>query len=236
MPNYTKAQISGDAGQYLVAYTVTRILGWPCRLLGIDIGLDAEIEIIDDEGRSDGDIIKLQIKSKDFLKHGDNHIYIEEEHLKYWKNFSAPIIVCCVDHSTRKIYWQPIVQSEPYLCDGASRRLTFNTVTSREIDFGSKKTLKGMVTPPHLKDFSLHLQFLKAFCIKWEVYNGVSTDTFDEINTDISAAEKHRTFLEGAMKVFPFRFSSADEDTIRKSFEMRNRLEVMMRLERNGNL
>lgn len=50
MAKYTAKNISGDAGAYLIAYTATHRLGWPCRILGIDIGVDAELEVLDQLG------------------------------------------------------------------------------------------------------------------------------------------------------------------------------------------
>jgi hypothetical protein len=45
---YPKRSRNGDAGELLVAFTTNRVFGWPCRLLDIDIGVDAELEIMED--------------------------------------------------------------------------------------------------------------------------------------------------------------------------------------------
>ncbi|MCI5162057.1 MAG: hypothetical protein D3917_08545 [Candidatus Electrothrix sp. AX5] len=53
---YTKKKAIGDAGEYFFAYTVATILGWPCRLLDIDIGIDAQVEILDGDQNSTGSV------------------------------------------------------------------------------------------------------------------------------------------------------------------------------------
>jgi hypothetical protein len=63
MPKYTSKNISGDAGEYLAAYMVTHKLGWPFRLLGVDIGVDGEMEVLNENGESNGDVIKVQVKA-----------------------------------------------------------------------------------------------------------------------------------------------------------------------------
>ncbi|MGQ5675295.1 DUF4365 domain-containing protein, partial [Lacticaseibacillus paracasei] len=69
---YPKKSVNGDAGEYLVAYTITKLFGWPCRLFGVDIGVDAELEILDDEARSTGDVIKIQVKAFDRISSSES--------------------------------------------------------------------------------------------------------------------------------------------------------------------
>jgi len=50
---YTKSAANGHAGEFFFAYKVARVLGWPCRLFDIDIGIDAQVEVLDHERASE---------------------------------------------------------------------------------------------------------------------------------------------------------------------------------------
>lgn len=65
---YAKENRNGDIGEYYFAYWITQTFGWPCRLLDIDIGLDAQIEICDESDKALGQFIAVQIKSTDTKK------------------------------------------------------------------------------------------------------------------------------------------------------------------------
>ena len=59
---YIKKSLVGDMGEHFFIYKIMEMFRWPCRLYGIDLGIDAEIEILDNENRTTGRIIKVQIK------------------------------------------------------------------------------------------------------------------------------------------------------------------------------
>lgn len=219
MMKYSLRRISGDAGEFLVAYTVTRKLGWPCRLMGIDIGIDAEIEVLDDSRVSHGDVIKVQIKSLAKLGREDKYIYVSDNHIQYWKNFSAPIIVCCVDHSTGAVYWQSIYQSEPYSGKGRTRRLTFNAKKSQKLDSSSKESFRDLVSPPEAKNFTAELDILRTYIIEWRGITGINggPGTGGYLNEQESKAYKIRDLtnkLREASTLYPYRFSPADKKDI----------------------
>jgi hypothetical protein len=127
---YSLRSLNGDIGEYLVAFRISKLIGWPCRLMAIDLGIDAEVEIVNENGEATGDIIKLQVKSSSDLK-SDNKfsIHTTEEHTNYWKRFSAPVIICGVDLKKEKIYWKQITALSDYTTDGDSHRVDFNTET-----------------------------------------------------------------------------------------------------------
>lgn len=120
---YTHTQIIGDAGEHLVASKVIKLLGFPCRLLSIDIGIDAEIEITDDNFRSTGEFIKAQIKTtiSDKL-----YWYIEKEHIEYWNKINLPVIIFLVHINTEKIYWHIIDEIDKYEKLDSGYKVQFN--------------------------------------------------------------------------------------------------------------
>jgi hypothetical protein len=102
---YNEDNATGDAGEYLFAYTVSNVLGWPCRLLDIDIGIDAQIEILDDDRNSMGQFIAVQVKStRDKEKFCTT---VEEKHIKYWSELEVPVLIVFVNLSKKKVYARP---------------------------------------------------------------------------------------------------------------------------------
>ena len=57
---YSKTNIIGDAGEHLLVARIIKLFGYPCRLNSIDIGIDAEIELIDTNYKSTGKFINRQ--------------------------------------------------------------------------------------------------------------------------------------------------------------------------------
>lgn len=148
---YAKKSINGDAGEYLVAHKITRLLEWPCRLYGVDLGVDAETEVMDETGHSTGDIIKIQIKSFESITSTDAAaVYVDDRHIEYWKRFCLPVILCCVDLSKEKIYWKQITATEAYTSGGVSKKVSF-CLTHDVLDTNSKAVLRQLVTPEKSK-------------------------------------------------------------------------------------
>jgi hypothetical protein len=102
---YTTNNATGDAGQYLVGAVVSSELEWAYRNQPIaDIGIDGEIEVIDNE-ESTGDIVKVQIKStkEDEVPFSTS---IPRNDYEYWKLLSVPVIVCRAVLPEREVYWK----------------------------------------------------------------------------------------------------------------------------------
>ncbi|WP_063654441.1 DUF4365 domain-containing protein [Aliivibrio fischeri] len=103
---YTEDKATGDAGEYLFAYTVANILEWPCRLLDIDIGIDAQIEVLDDSRQSMGQFIAVQIKAtRDINK---KSISVEKKHIDYWSSLDTPVLLVLVNLGTNETFARPL--------------------------------------------------------------------------------------------------------------------------------
>lgn len=149
---YQKRSTNGDAGEYFLAYKMTRILGWPCRLYGVDLGVDAELEIMDSNNESTGDIIKIQIKAIEEVKTAESvSIYVDDRHINYWKRFCLPVIVCCVDLKNEKVYWKQITSTEAYATKGESKKVSFCLVHDL-LEKSSVNKLKDLACPNDSKN------------------------------------------------------------------------------------
>jgi|GEM_PF-5897772 arsenate reductase-like glutaredoxin family protein len=126
---YSDNNIIGDSGEHLVASRIIKLFGFPCRLTNIDIGIDAEIEIIDKNSNSTGQFIKCQIKS---TRNKKFNWYIDKIHIEYWNKLKIPVIIFLVHIKTDKIYWHIIEEANNYV----------ETKSKYKIDFDSKHILK----------------------------------------------------------------------------------------------
>lgn len=149
---YEKRTANGDAGEYFAAYTITRLLGWPCRLYGVDLGVDGEVEIMDDDRKSVGDIIKLQIKAFDDEESKSTvSIYVEDRHILYWRKYCLPVVLCAVDLHRESVYWKQITATEAYKSSGESGKVDFSTTTDL-LTASCKSVWSQLVAPSESKN------------------------------------------------------------------------------------
>jgi ribA/ribD-fused uncharacterized protein len=109
-PKSTDADITANAGVNLVGLKTTNALRYIFRPKPIsDIGIDGEIEIRR-QGKSHGRIIAVQIKAgPSYLRERtrDGFVYRGSiAHLRYWLNYSIPVIIILCDLEGSRCYWQ----------------------------------------------------------------------------------------------------------------------------------
>jgi len=151
MQEYPKRTKNGDAGEYFSAYKFTKLFGWPYRMLDVDMGVDAEIEIMDDDGKSTSNLVKLQIKTFESITSEESkNIYVSQSHIDYWKKFCVPIVVICVDLKNEKIYWRPVVATESYESGGLSNVISID-LSKDELTSASKSYFASLATPEESK-------------------------------------------------------------------------------------
>lgn len=76
-----------------------------------DVGIDGQIEYVDEDGNTTGHVIAVQVKSgKSFIHEKDGHIifYPEHKHLQYWENYALPVILLIYDPENNIAYWKDI--------------------------------------------------------------------------------------------------------------------------------
>jgi hypothetical protein len=118
---YTLGTANGDAGEFFAAYKVAKQLGWPCRtFFDIDIGVDAQVEILSEDRESTGRFVALQVKATSTEE--TNCRYISSRQLKYWRSLEIPVFVVLVDLQTEKMYLHLIDASREYEETSKGRR------------------------------------------------------------------------------------------------------------------
>lgn len=102
---YTILKSLGDAGEYLVGHLIAFNHKCIYRISPVDIGIDGEIEIIENE-ISTGQLIKVQVKATDNADFpGPQTLYsIEKAHMDYWNKLSIPVLLCRVFLKSQKVY------------------------------------------------------------------------------------------------------------------------------------
>jgi hypothetical protein len=131
-------------GEHFFAYKIMNLFGWPCRLFGIDLGIDAEIEILDEDNRSTGKIIKVQIKSTNCTNEAGNlYLYVDKRHLKYWNKFTMPLIICLIDLNHNVIYWKQITKTMSAKSQHKKVKISFKH--NDIIKLGSKSELISLI-------------------------------------------------------------------------------------------
>lgn len=106
MPKYTEDMAKGDWGEYFLAYNIVKNFGWPCRTLDIDIGIDAQIEVIDNEFNTTGRFIGVQVKTGGQFK-------ISAAHIAYWRSCDFPIIIVHINPQTEEMHYRHVDNASP---------------------------------------------------------------------------------------------------------------------------
>lgn len=214
---YNKRSINGDAGEYLLAYKMIKILGWPCRLYGIDLGVDAEIEIMDENSHSTGNLIKIQVKAVQKIQHNDSvSIYVDDRHIEYWRTFCLPVIVCCIDLETENVYWKQITCTEAYRSNGTSRKVTFD-LKSDLLTENSLAELSKLISPDNTEEINGTIQ--EIFSIATNLPKAPYTISPDHQSIDYyrSLARKvlDKTFhVESLVNNIPWRLSVMEHNNL----------------------
>lgn len=109
MPKYKKNSVTGDVGEYYFSYWITRYFEFPCRLQPIDLGIDAIIELANNE-EVKGELISVQIKTtnldncseKEKIQAKNLKKRFDVSHLQYWSESQLPMIFAFIMYSSDK--------------------------------------------------------------------------------------------------------------------------------------
>jgi hypothetical protein len=102
------------AGEYVVGAVVVRRLRWPYRIQPIaDLGIDGEIEVLNDQGESTGRLVKVQSKAVwDVSSTGvPAAMYVEQRHYDYWRTLALPVVVMRPVVRSTRVFWKPAVSA-----------------------------------------------------------------------------------------------------------------------------
>lgn len=110
-PTYSQAARTGDKGVRIVENIVIDKLKWIFKEQEAqkDLGIDAHIELLGDDGAALGRLIAAQIKcGKSFFKNraDDGFVFYGHiKHLNYFLNYSLPVILILCDPDTSNSWW-----------------------------------------------------------------------------------------------------------------------------------
>jgi len=157
---YPKIAATGHAGEFFFAYQIARILGWPCRLFDIDIGIDAQVEILDAKRVSTGKFVAFQIKTTSL--EGVDGRYVGPDQLAYWKELGHPVFLVLVDLESESMYLHRIDPRRKY---PTTKSGFFRIDFDRQQDlFGpdSAKALVAAVSEAQRRAVEVHLKPVRA--------------------------------------------------------------------------
>ncbi|MFI5527115.1 DUF4365 domain-containing protein [Kitasatospora sp. NPDC051853] len=102
-------------GASSIALLATRELNWLCREQPIsDIGVDAHLEVVTEDGYATGRLLAVQIKSGSsfFSRPADGGWWFacDDEHVTYWLNHSLPVVVMLYEPASQTAYWQHVAE------------------------------------------------------------------------------------------------------------------------------
>lgn len=139
---YPLRTATGDAGEFFVAYKIARDLGWPCRLFDIDIGIDAQVELLTDDGASTGRFVALQIKATS--KEEVNCRYVSARQLKYWRSLELPVFLVLVDLKKEELFLHLIKSKKKHYTrtKAGDYKITFDLANDA---FGSPSKVKAIL-------------------------------------------------------------------------------------------
>lgn len=110
--NYPQTAATGHAGEFFFAYQIAKVLGWPCRVFDIDIGVDAQVEILDAKRESTGKFVAFQIKTT--AGEGVERWYVRSRQLAYWQGLEQPVYLVLVDLTEESMYLHCIDRRKKY--------------------------------------------------------------------------------------------------------------------------
>lgn len=116
LPQVPLTQYQERIGINIVAEKLARMnLVWR-ETPSTDVGVDGQIEFVNETGEATGQIVAVQVKSgPSYLREGANNswaFYPSEAHRRYWEQFPVPVLLFLCDPETRCVFW---VDARQYL-------------------------------------------------------------------------------------------------------------------------
>lgn len=154
-PEYSESAEMGERGRWIVEGTLRDSLGWLFReIQKTDLGIDGFVEILDEERKSHGRLLALQLKTGPcyFREPNDEGFLFrgKRKHLKYWLGFSLPVVVVLCDPDSQTCYWQHVSTDN---VTQTERGWTITIPRSNTLTAHQKSALFRLTEPPQPVDF-----------------------------------------------------------------------------------
>lgn len=180
-PKITHADSQGRIGIDTLAVNLTRMgLIWR-ETSRADVGIDGQIEYVDNQGRATAKIVAAQVKSGEsyFADPFEDgwRIYPEKKHLFYWERFPMPVLLILHSPNRNELFWSDarqqlragagriaiIVPNKNILTPSARDRLFINTgVNNIPFIEDIQSLLKTMATTKS-QNAGFYLSYLELF-------------------------------------------------------------------------
>lgn len=110
-PTYSAAARSGDRGVEVVSRVINETFGWLFRRnhQEHDFGIDAQVDVVLDDGAVTGQMLALQIKhGSSFFNEKNQWGYVfrgEQKHFNYLANYPTPVLIVLSHPASDDCYW-----------------------------------------------------------------------------------------------------------------------------------
>lgn len=141
----TESEVTGQRGVHRFADRILGLFRWYVREeLTFDRGVDAHVEIVNDDGPT-GRLIAAQVKTgRSYLTERTSEGFVfrpRVRHVRYWRGHSLPVIVVLVDLEADACYWQAVNDATLLATDTGWRIIV---PFSQVIDAGSEALLRKL--------------------------------------------------------------------------------------------
>lgn len=149
-PTYSKAAQKGDRGVDLVSRVFNEEFDWLFKRnhQEHDFGIDAQVDIVLEDGTVTGQMLALQIKyGKSFFEEKNQWGYVfrgESKHFNYLSNYPAPVLISICHPDTKDIYWV-VFDAETTSRAGENWKITIPFENKLS---GAKQRISALLPPP----------------------------------------------------------------------------------------
>ncbi len=149
-PKYSKAAQKGDKGVEAVSRIINDGYGWLFKRnhQEHDFGIDAQVDVILDDGSVTGQMIALQIKyGSSFFKEKNKWGYVfrgETKHFNYLANYPTPVLIVICHPKSNDCYWA-CFEPEATIKAGENWKITIPFKNKLQ---DSKSEIAALLPPP----------------------------------------------------------------------------------------
>lgn len=115
--HFHRGDAIGKAGERFVESFVEERLSFIYRKVGPpDLGIDGDIEILDVNRNTTGELVRVQVKATECTFFGTTmRVPLDERHLDYYSSMMLPVILAAVSLTDRKILWTFLSHKASYV-------------------------------------------------------------------------------------------------------------------------
>nr|WP_320131688.1 DUF4365 and DUF1817 domain-containing protein [uncultured Holophaga sp.] len=149
LPKYSRAARQGDLGVDIVSRVITNKFGWLFRRIHQehDFGIDAQVDIVLEDGSVTGQVFALQIKCGRSFFEDRNHwgfIYHgSRKHFNYLDTFPMPVLIVLCEPETQECYWEVF---DPAITSASGNNWKM-TIPRDNVLAGSRETILNLLPP-----------------------------------------------------------------------------------------